>query len=273
MNPDNIPDNEETIAYDQEISREKEVHGDQWNSVHSGYFSAPEIADPLLQVIESVITETYPDTIVDLGGGTGFLLKKLIDRGIDKRINLVNLDLSKTQLSVINNSRIEPVIESNTDFRRDELGDVDNTYLFISRSTFHYVGEDGLEPLLCNIRHQMHPGEVIIHQTASFEHVKDALCLNRLYNYMRTHKWYPTYTVCRDILEKTGFKVSSIIPAPTLTLTASSLAYRYNLNEGVIRQIRKALLKEFGEKPGVYQLTPEAFTAYLHYYIYTCTAV
>jgi hypothetical protein len=60
------------------------------------------------------------------------------------------------------------------------------------RSVLHYFGKDGLRPVLRHLRAQAKPGEYFIHQTASFERVRDANCLNNLYAMMRTQKWYPT---------------------------------------------------------------------------------
>ncbi|HRT06650.1 MAG TPA: hypothetical protein P5204_13225, partial [Kiritimatiellia bacterium] len=56
---------------------EQAVHGSSWGRVHGGYFSDTEVARPLVAAVRDVARETRPDRIVDLGGGTGFLLAQL----------------------------------------------------------------------------------------------------------------------------------------------------------------------------------------------------
>ena len=60
-----------------QIARELNIHGESWDNLHGGYFSDPDIAAPLLNKVRELIQETSPEMIVDLGGGTGYLLSQL----------------------------------------------------------------------------------------------------------------------------------------------------------------------------------------------------
>ena len=42
--------------------------------MHGGYFSDPAIADPFIGFVQKAIDVSKPGVIVDLGGGTGFVL-------------------------------------------------------------------------------------------------------------------------------------------------------------------------------------------------------
>ena len=56
------------------LGPEQAVHGSSWGRMHGGYFSDPEVARPLVEAVRAVWREARPDRIVDLGGGTGYLL-------------------------------------------------------------------------------------------------------------------------------------------------------------------------------------------------------
>ena len=116
-------------------------------------------------------------------------------------------------------------------------------------------------------------GERFVHQTAAFSNAAEAACLNTLYRFMRTQKWYPTVSDLERRLADSGWRVSDTAPAPTLRLTSEDLALRYALDAGDIARIRGAMAREFGAASGVFQLTPSGFETELHYRIYTCLAV
>ena len=59
------------------LGREQIVHGASWAQVHGGYFSDPEVARPLVEAVGNVWDEARPDGVVDLGGGTGFMLGQI----------------------------------------------------------------------------------------------------------------------------------------------------------------------------------------------------
>jgi len=98
---------------------EKQIYGTKWSNIVNGHFSNPDISSPFIKFITKRLIETTPDVVVDIGGGTGFLLSQLIDNGIDdikKNIKLVNIDVSKAQIKAIINKRIIGYEASVTNF-------------------------------------------------------------------------------------------------------------------------------------------------------------
>jgi hypothetical protein len=119
----------------------------------------------------------------------------------------------------------------------------------------------------------MKHGEFFVHQTACFNSAGAARCLNRLYESMETGKWYPTSKQLCRFLEKAGWSIMSVDPAPALPLTSEDLGRRYRLSKHRLAEIRNELAKSPGEKNDILRLTPKGFCAYLHYQIITCFAV
>lgn len=255
------------------ISKEFGIHGSRWHIMHGGYFSDPSIAAPFIDELLKVIEISRPGVVVDIGGGTGFLLRELIKRIIDSGIHLVNLDISQKQLDMSQHDRIVPINKAVDAFRREDIGMQDRRFLFMMRSALHYQGKDGLMPALRHLRLQMQRGEFFVHQTACFKNDGDASCLNGLYDYMGTDKWYPTAEYLCRCLKKTGWSIKSIVPAPALPLTSQDLGKRYGLGKRRLSEIRDELGKCFGEKEDIFMLTRDGFCAYLHYRIFTCVAV
>ena len=77
----------------------------------------------------------------------------------------------------------------------------------MSRSTLHYFGLSGIDPLLKHLRDQFLPGEFFVHQSACFSRQGDADLMNLLYERMGTGKWFFTKYVLLARLEKAGFAV------------------------------------------------------------------
>jgi SAM-dependent methyltransferase len=257
---------------DNGIYREINQHGANWGKLHNGYFADAGIGAPFIEKIKSAITISQPDGIADLGGGTGFILS-LIENAVGPAAELVNIDISSRQLENLKgNGRIKNICKGLSDFKRADLGN-EGKYLFIMRSALHYFGQDGLEPLLKQLRAQMKEGECFVHQTACFEDRRDCDCANMIYKMMNTAKWYPRAEQLHEILEKTGWKIESVSDAPKLTLSCEDLAERYCLDSEVIRQISNDTNKQYGQKKNVFELTQNGFCAYLHYKIFTCRAV
>ncbi len=254
------------------IGIEKTVHGRLWNAVHGGYFSDPAIARPLVETAAGVLTRSPADVVVDLGGGTGFLLSQLASHGITAGMAMVNVDGSDAQLALTERKDISHLCVSLADFRRGAVAAGNERCFFLMRSVFHYVGEDGLSPLLRHLRDQAEEGEFFVHQTASFDSEQDAACLNALYRRMHTHKWYATVSEMKGRLAESGWRVVATAAAPALPLTSEELIRRYGLDVGEIRRVRDAVAAEFGERDNVFALTPSGFEAKLHYRIYTCVA-
>jgi len=254
------------------IGTEKIVHGQRWGAFHDGYFSDQAIVRPLVDAALRVLAESPADVVVDLGGGTGFLLSQLASNGLGAATTLINVDCSDVQLAFKDTVGIIRVHSSIEEFCRTDVAVGDQSLLLLMRSVLHYFGEDGLLHLLRHLRDQAREGEFFVHQSASFENEEDAACLNALYRHMRTRKWYPTVNNLKSCLMKSGWRVTDTNEAPSLLLTSEDLGLRYALDTNDIARIRDAMVSEFGQESRVFHLTPSGFQADLHYRIFTCVA-
>ena len=256
-----------------EVDREEGCHGARWSTMHGGYFSDPQRAKILLDLVMDRSRQMNPDVIVDMGGGTGFLLDQLVQHGIAPQIRLVNLDLSDAQLEQISNPRIEPVQESIFTFSRSHLTQHDETMLCMTRSALHYAGIFGLYPWLEHVRKQLRDGEYFIHQSACFEKMEDSLFMSELYEHMQSEKWYPTIEALERAMRITGFVLEAVFPAPSLELTSSALAARYHISDQDMAEINEAMGREYGMLPGTFEPRPSGFISWLHYRVFVCRAV
>ena len=255
------------------IGIEKVVHGLRWGALHNGYFSDPTVARPLVNVAIGVLAKSQADVIVDLGGGTGFLLSQLASKGVCAAAALMDVDCSEAQLALIDGATgISPVRVPIEDFRRSDVATEDQRLFLMMRSVLHYLGENGLLPLLRHLRDQAKEGEFFVHQSASFENEEEAACLNALYRHMRTLKWYPTVNDLKRRLVDSGWRVTDTISAPSLLLTSDDLSQRYALDARYLAHIRDMMAIEFGGMNSIFRLTPSGFNADLHYQIFTCVA-
>lgn len=259
-------------SMDNHLGKETVVHGRPWDTVHGGYFSDPALVRPLVEAAGGILTKAPADVIVDLGGGTGFLLSQLAAQRVAAGAALVNVDSSAAQLVQAQGRGVATIRTPVEDFQRADLADPDKRFFFLMRSVLHYFGQEGLSPLLRHLRDQAVEGEFFLHQSASFEIGEDAACLNALYRHMHTRKWYPTVTELTRRLAEAGWHVTTTTAAPSLRLTAEDLAKRYALDTGEIQRIRDTVARECGERKNIFQLTPAGFEAHLHYRIYTCVA-
>ena len=261
---------------------EAAIYGVHWDSFHGGYFSDPDVASPLAAAVVAMARRADVRTIVDLGGGTGFVLSRLESHGLDGNVRLVNLDASPEQIAQAHSrhisisespeSRIQCVQASIATFNRAQAAYHGDRVLWIMRSALHYFGQAGMPAVLRHLRAQAEPGEFFVHQTACFDHARDADCLNTLYRAMRTGKWYPTVDHLHRMLSEAGWHVQDTSPAPALPLAARDLAARYGIAPGALRRIRGTLSCQFGAIDGVLTLMPDDFCAHLHYRIVTCIA-
>jgi len=254
------------------VKREMKIHGQRWESFHHRYFSDPEVAEPLTAATLSAVDATRPDVIADLGGGTGFLLRELLRRHPLEGVRLVDVDVSDRQLSACNDGRIERLAASASTVARQDLVAEDQRLLLVARSLLHYFGCDGLLPLLRHLRSQLHEGELFVHQSACFKDSEDAARLNRVYEMMKTEKWYFTVDELEAALKEAGFSLSEVRAAPPLQLDSCDLAERYGLGAEEVASIREKVGQKFGERPGVFTTSGKGFTAWLHYSIFTCRA-
>jgi hypothetical protein len=253
-----------------EIEKEIGIHGSRWEGFHQGYFSDPVVSGFLVGEIVAGIEESDPAVLVDLGGGTGYLLSELMKEKIDPEIRLINLDLSLQQLKRTGSDRITTIKESLSEFKRAQLASDSDRILFLMRSALHYFGESGLVTVLRHLRAQMKAEEYFVHQTACFTSQIAADCLNTIYAGMGTIKWYPTIEVLMPILKATGWEVIYVTDAPCLQLTSDELKERYRLSDDTVREIREKIMREFGEIEGVLEETTDGFIAYLSYKIFRC---
>jgi hypothetical protein len=250
----------------QPVRRELGVHGRRWNSLHGGYFADAEVARPLVEAAAAAMAEGRPSVVADLGG----LLAARCPR---PDVRLVNVDVSDRQMAECPDGRIVMLRMSAHEVTREALGVGEGRLLVIMRSVLHYVGRDGLGPLLRRLRSLVRPGEMFVHQTACFQKEREAECLNLLYDRMRTDKWYPTVEALRAELSEAGWEVREVQPAPALPLEAADLAERYGLARDEVAALGTELEHQCGRIPEVFLPRPEGFMAYLHYHIFTCRAV
>jgi SAM-dependent methyltransferase len=255
-----------------QIKNEEGVHGTHWNAVHGRYFSDSHVAAPLVEKIKDLAGKSRVEMIVDLGGGTGFLLSQLLAAGVGTRVSLVNLDYSAPQLGVAMKTGISCIRGSVDSFLRQEVGPQEKRFLFIMRSVLHYFGEKGLRPVLRHLRSQAKPGEYFIHQTASFRRQQDADCLNELYQMMRTQKWYPTVDFLCECLKEEGWQVIEVLPVLPLRLACNDLVERYHIDQNGVLHIIDRLSINSLISDEVFKKTDYGFCAFLHYWIYVCTA-
>ncbi|HAW57853.1 MAG TPA: hypothetical protein DCX03_02365 [Bacteroidales bacterium] len=256
-----------------QVNREIGIHGQKWNEMHEGYFSSPLVAHPLVETITKYLLGLPADVLVDLGGGTGFILLELIAKGITTNIIPINLDCSETQLEAMEKSGIFCVNRSISDFKRHDLSPLDKSIFFIMRSVLHYFGKDGLIPILRHIRNQARQKEIFIHQTACFKNAEEARCINFLYKEMHTQKWYPTIAELHDSMTTTDWQIMETFPALPLKLTSAELGLRYGLDLQSLENICSRVNARFGEIENVFQLTSNGFVAHLCYNICVSKAV
>lgn len=256
----------------EEFEREEQVHGQTWNALHGGYFADPEIARPLVQKILQLCRACDPRIVVDLGGGTGYVLSQLRAAGVGDDVTLVDLDSSRPQLAVARRAGLACLCGAVDTFQRQDVGPEDSRFLFVMRSALHYFGRERLSDVLRHVRAQARPGEFFVHQTASFRDPRDADCLNTLYRRMHTKKWYPTVDVLSECLAETGWNVLEVLPAAPLTLTPDDLARRYELNPRTLADIHDRLSRDFHDRHTAFESGDSGFRAFLHYWIYVCRA-
>ena len=141
------------------IGTEKIIHGQHWGAMHGGYFSDHAIARPLIETAKGILAKSSVDVVVDLEGGTGFLLNQLVSHRIGANVALVNVDCSEAQLDLIDAISISSVCTSIGEFRHSTIANGQKRCIFLMRSVLHYLGENGMMPLLRHLRDQAGEGE------------------------------------------------------------------------------------------------------------------
>lgn len=257
---------------EQSVLRELGVHGQRWAEVFDGFFSDANAAGPLLDAVEKAIEFGKPDVLADLGGGTGFLLAELLQRGL-LTVRLVDVDLSEKQLSVCANGGIVKLQSPLNQVTRRQLLAGEERLLLMSRSMLHYFGRDGIDPLLKHLRMQLHPGEFFVHQSACFARQGDADLMNLLYERMETGKWFFTRDELAARLQRAGFAVRAASPAPPLQMSSADLRERYGLGPEEKVAIGREIVEKFGCGQKIFTREGDEFRATLCYSIFTCEAV
>jgi hypothetical protein len=252
-------------------SMESAFYGRAWDHAHHGYFSDPDTARAIVEAVKGAVELLKPDVLADIGGGTGFLLGRV--RPLSGGARLVNVDPASGQLAACSVPGITPVAKPLEELARADLAGREETLLLMMRSLLHYFGKDRLTGALLRLREISGNGEYLVHQTACFQERGEADCLNRLYEEMRTGKWYTTAGEVHRILEGSGFRVEAVGQAPKLALDSAELLERYRVPEPEMKRISKRLAREFGEMPGCFEPHGGSFTAYLPYRVFTCRAV
>jgi hypothetical protein len=75
------------------------------------------------------------------------------------------------------------------------------------------------------------------------------------------------------MLNDSGFTVYDICPAARLRLECNDLTERYQLSPQQKIMIRREIERLYGQKNEVYVSSKEDFTAWLHYFIFSCKAI
>ena len=256
-----------------EVEREQLVHGSKWQVVFGGYFSAPEIARPFLDQIEAALLSAPAQIIVDLGGGTGFILGQLVSQDlVPSSIRLINLDISEEQQHGVEDARIEKMVSSMVEFERSDITGKEERIIFITRSTLHYGGIFGLRPILNHIRQQMRPGEYFVHQTVCHDSPEEALLLNELIERMHSSKWMPPRSTLHRICVEAGFEIEASVYGPTLPVPSKQLASRYGISSAEMENIHQILKKEYPDTDLI-QEDEEGFIVFAPYRILRCKAI
>ena len=83
-----------------------------WDGVHDGYFSDPDIARPLVSQVLASMQQSHPDAVVDIGGGTGFLVGLLAESCAGENVSFVCIDGSPAQIEAANARGVTSVLAS-----------------------------------------------------------------------------------------------------------------------------------------------------------------
>lgn len=254
------------------VARETAVHGRRWAAQYGGYFNDPTVAAPFLDVIEDGLRAKAPDVLVDLGGGTGFVLAELMRRRkLPPGVRLYDMDLSDRQLESLPDPRIRPLKSSFLEFQRAAVAAGTERLMLITRSTLHYAGLAGQKPLLRHLRGQLRPGELFIHQTACNARPEDALLVDELLERLHSDKWLPPLDSLVRLCEEAGFRVARVADAPDLAMDEATLADRYGIAPGEMADIRARLGEAYADSPR-WKAAREGFVVLLGYKILVCEA-
>jgi len=253
-------------------NHERNLYGENWNTVYGGYFSDPSSALPLVRAILEAAGETGAAAIADMGGGTGFLMSEVgREAGPGFGPRLVCVDAAQEQLDdcpdevIAIRSTVEAV-------ERPMLVEGGQTLLLCMRSLLHYFGREGLAPELAHLRSVLLRGERMVHQTICFEDPDDQAPANLLYERMGTGKWYPLVGELASALEAAGLNVVAMEPAKSLPLESAELEARYGIAHEDMEAIGRELANRWPGPSRVIVPQETGFTTNLDYMVMTCLA-
>jgi hypothetical protein len=253
--------------------REKQAYGSSWAQQAEGYFSAPEMARDYIAAIMHVVSDATPTSIVDLGGGTGFIFEQLIEAGIPENIRLVVIDDSQEQLSQCLHSRIMPLKGGFQSFSRSEVVDESGKLMVISRSVLQYAGFDGQKLWLDHLRGQMLVGEWFVHQSGCTEDLFFSRELNRLFAAMNVDKWVPNYEAFEKLLHNARFEIIESFTVHSVGMASEELIVRYGVSHDNIEKIKVALSSSCVHRPDIVVFPPTGFIFNFPYRVFLCRTV
>ncbi len=250
-----------------DIENEKNLHGDHWASVLGGYFSDPAIARSLVDALQKAIERHSPTVLVDIGGGTGFILSELSRIYPNGQLRLIDLDASPTQLSGEQQHNITKIQAMAQDVKREDLCGEDDVLMLTMRSVLQYFGPSGTEPFLKDLASLLKPGECMVHQSACFDNEQNARFISKFTEMSQIGKGAPLTANLKEILGQSGWRVQDVIDAPPLPMDSAFLAKRYKLDNNRLRAT-EALGREFEEADAFSQLE-NGFIIRMDYKIFT----
>ncbi|MBU4200049.1 MAG: ApaG domain-containing protein [Verrucomicrobia bacterium] len=258
---------------DKIVAREAHIHGKLWDKLYDSYFSNPYLARDYVAVIIRAAYKCKPSVIVDLGGGTGFILEQLVAAGIAEDIRLVNMDESDAQLAMGRHPRITPRKGAIQSLRRTEIVKETESLMLICRSVLQYGGIFGQKPWLAHLRDQMKPGEWFVHQSGCSDDLEAALALDVLFEMMNVEKWVPHKEAFQELLTQAKFEVVDDFPMPPVGMPSDGLAIRYGVAPETLAKIKADLRRTCANRPDLFKLTPSGFTFNFPYRVFVCKAV
>ncbi|MFA5203191.1 MAG: class I SAM-dependent methyltransferase [Lentisphaeria bacterium] len=252
---------------------ESRFYGKKWDAIHGGYFSNPVMAAPFVETIAAAVRRHRPDAVVDLGGGSGFVLGELAKRDLGGTPRLINVDASPDQLTAAKARGLECLNVPAEKFTRDMALKDGGRLMLVMRSVLHYYQAADHLPFLLHLRRQLQEKELFLHQTLAFASPRETAAINALYALMRTTKAFFTPAEIAAMLATGGFVTPKPRHLHDVPVPSNELASRYQLGPRDIR----AIIDRVGTLPGtskVFTVTgTDSFRMFLKYYLFKCTAV
>jgi len=258
---------------DKIIEREAHVHGSQWGSLYDGYFGDKQIARNYVAAIMRAAGKCKPSAIVDLGGGTGFILEQLVEAGIADDIRLVNLDESDAQLAVCKKKRITSRKGGLQSLCRSDIVNEAGSLMLICRSVLQYGGILGQKPWLNHLRRQLKKGEWFVHQSGCSDDLEAALALDVLFEMAGVDKWVPHKEAFVRLLKKAKFEITEDFPVQPLGMPSDGIAVRYGVSPQRMAEIKADLQRTCANRPDLFKSTPSGFVFNFPYRVFVCKAI